>query len=63
MKLFWTERAEQDLQANKRYITTDNPSAAKWWVQRLIERAGSPQCSQCIACRPSTTGIVTRGYP
>jgi addiction module RelE/StbE family toxin len=39
MKLFWTETAKQDLQAIRRYIATDNPIAAKQWVQRLRERA------------------------
>jgi len=39
MKLFWTETARQDLQGIRRYIATDNPAAAKRWVQRLRERA------------------------
>jgi toxin ParE1/3/4 len=39
MKLFWTETAKQDLQAIRRYIATDNPVAAKQWIQRLRERA------------------------
>jgi len=39
MKLFRTETARQDLQGIRRYIATDNPAAAKRWVQRLRERA------------------------
>jgi plasmid stabilization system protein ParE len=39
MKLFWTERARQDLQAIRRYIAAENPAAAKRWVGRLRERA------------------------
>jgi addiction module RelE/StbE family toxin len=39
MKLFWTETAKQDLQAIRRYIATDNPTAAKRWTNRLRERA------------------------
>jgi len=39
MKLFWTETAKQDLQAIRRYIAADNPTAAKRWVERLRERA------------------------
>ncbi len=39
MKLFWTETAKQDLQAIRRYIAADNPTAAKRWIERLRERA------------------------
>lgn len=39
MKLFWTETAKQDLKAIRRYIATDNPAAAKRWVDRLRTRA------------------------
>jgi addiction module RelE/StbE family toxin len=39
MKLFWTETAKQDLQAIRRYIAVDNPTAAKRWVERLRKRA------------------------
>lgn len=39
MKLFWTETAKQDLQAIRRYIAADNPTAAKQWIERLRERA------------------------
>ena len=39
MKLFWTETAKQDLQAIRRYIAADNPTAAKRWVEHLRERA------------------------
>jgi addiction module RelE/StbE family toxin len=41
MRLFWTETAKQDLQAIRRYIATDNPAAAKRWVDRLKTRARS----------------------
>jgi addiction module RelE/StbE family toxin len=39
MKLFWTETAKQDLKAIRRYIATDNPAAAKRWIDRLRIRA------------------------
>jgi len=39
MRLFWTETAKQDLQAIRRYIAADNPTAAKRWVDRLRRRA------------------------
>ena len=39
MKLFWTETAKKDLQAIRRYIAADNPTAAARWVQDLRERA------------------------
>lgn len=39
MKLFWTETAKQDLQAIRRYIAADNPTAAKRWINRLRDRA------------------------
>ena len=39
MKLFWTETAKQDLQAIRRYIAADNPTAAERWVDRLRSRA------------------------
>jgi addiction module RelE/StbE family toxin len=39
MKLFWTETAKQDLQAIRRYIAADSPTAAKRWIERLRERA------------------------
>ena len=39
MKLFWTETARLDLQAIRRYIAADNPTATKRWVNRLRERA------------------------
>ena len=39
MRLFWTETAKQDLQAIRRYIASDNPTAAKRWVDRLKTRA------------------------
>jgi len=39
MKLFWTETAKQDLQAIRRYIAADDPTAAKQWTNRLRERA------------------------
>ena len=38
MRLFWTETAKQDLRAIRRYIATDNPTAAKRWVGRLRTR-------------------------
>ena len=41
MKLYWTETAKQDLLSIKRYIATDNPAAAKQWVEQLRERARS----------------------
>jgi toxin ParE1/3/4 len=39
MRLFWTETAKQDLQAIRRYIAADNPTAAERWVDRLRSRA------------------------
>ena len=39
MRLFWSETANQDLQAIRRYIASDNPTAAKRWVDRLKTRA------------------------
>jgi len=39
MKLFWTETAKQDLKAIRRYIATDNPAAAKRWIDLLRIRA------------------------
>lgn len=39
MKLYWTETALQDLLTIRRYIASDNPTAAKRWVERLRERA------------------------
>jgi plasmid stabilization system protein ParE len=39
MRLFWTDKARQDLQAIRRYIAADNPTAAKRWVGRLRTRA------------------------
>lgn len=38
MKLFWTETAKQDLIAIRQYISADNPTAAKRWVDRLRQR-------------------------
>ncbi|MGD8846852.1 MAG: type II toxin-antitoxin system RelE/ParE family toxin [Desulfobacteraceae bacterium] len=52
MKLFWTETAKQDLQTIRRYIATDNPTAAKRWIERLRERARnalhSPLCGRKV---------------
>jgi len=39
MRLFWTETAKQDLQAIRRYIAADNPTAADRWVDRLRSQA------------------------
>ncbi|MEN8245402.1 MAG: type II toxin-antitoxin system RelE/ParE family toxin [Thermodesulfobacteriota bacterium] len=39
MKLFWTETAKQDLMAIRQYISADNPTAAKRWINRLRQRA------------------------
>lgn len=39
MKLFWTQTAKQDLIDIRRYIATNNPTAAKRWVERLRNRA------------------------
>ncbi|MCG8552359.1 MAG: type II toxin-antitoxin system RelE/ParE family toxin [Desulfobacterales bacterium] len=39
MKLFWTETAKQDLLSIKQYIATDNPAAAKRWIETLRKRA------------------------
>ncbi|MBU1168666.1 MAG: type II toxin-antitoxin system RelE/ParE family toxin [Proteobacteria bacterium] len=39
MKLFWTETAKEDLLSIKRYISQDNPVAAKQWIGRLRQRA------------------------
>ena len=39
MMLFWTETTKQDLQAIRRYIAADSPTAARRWVERLRERA------------------------
>ncbi|MFH1982435.1 MAG: type II toxin-antitoxin system RelE/ParE family toxin [Pseudomonadota bacterium] len=38
MRLFWTETAKNDLLAIRRYIASDNPVAAKRWIDRLKER-------------------------
>ena len=38
MKLYWTETSKQDLQAIRRYIGADNPTAAKRWVNLLRAR-------------------------
>jgi len=53
MKLFWTETARQDLQAIRRYIAADNPTAAKRWVGRLRERAQNTLHSPLAGCRVS----------
>jgi addiction module RelE/StbE family toxin len=39
VKLYWTETAKQDLIAIRRYISADNPAAAKRWIDRLRQRA------------------------
>ena len=39
MKFYWTETSKQDLQAIRRYIAADNPTAAKRWVNLLRARA------------------------
>lgn len=39
MKVFWTDRARQDLKAIGRFIASDNPKAARAWVERLRVRA------------------------
>ena len=38
MKLYWTETAKQDLQAIRRYIASDNPTAANRLVNLLRTR-------------------------
>ena len=38
MKLFWTETAKQDLIEIRQYISADNPTAAKRWIDRLRQR-------------------------
>ena len=38
MKLFWTETAKQDLIAIRQYISADNPTTAKRWIERLRQR-------------------------
>jgi toxin ParE1/3/4 len=35
MKLFWTETAKQDLIEIRQYISADNPTAAKRWIDHL----------------------------
>ena len=55
MKLFWTETAKQDLLDIRRYITTDNPTAAKRWVERLRDRARN--ALPCAARRPESARI------
>ena len=37
--LRWTERAANDLIAIGDYIATDNPTAARSWVEKLRQRA------------------------
>ena len=39
MKLQWTETAQKDLLAIRRYISGDKPAAAKRWVDHLKVRA------------------------
>lgn len=39
MKLLWSRRALQDLREIGRYISRDNPTAARRFVARLQERA------------------------
>lgn len=39
MRLFWTETAKEDLLSIRRYISTDNPTAANRGVERLRLRA------------------------
>jgi addiction module RelE/StbE family toxin len=41
MKLRWTDRARRDLSAIARYISVDNPSAARRWIDVLRARARS----------------------
>lgn len=38
MKLFWTETAKQDLIAIRQYISADNPTEAKRWIDLLRQR-------------------------
>ena len=38
MRLFWTETAKRDLIAIRHYISADNPTAAKRWIDRLRQR-------------------------
>ena len=51
MKLFWTETARQDLQANRRYVAADNPTAAKRWVNGLRERTRNTLYSPLAGCK------------
>jgi len=39
MKLQWTENAQRDLLAIRRYISQNSPSAAKEWINRLKKKA------------------------
>jgi addiction module RelE/StbE family toxin len=41
MKLRWTDRARRDLGEIARYISADNPSAARRWIDVLRARARS----------------------
>jgi plasmid stabilization system protein ParE len=43
VKLFWTETAKDDLLSIQRYITDDNPTAAKKWIGRLKQRVSDRQ--------------------
>lgn len=53
MKLVWSDRAREDLHAIYAFISEDDPTAARTWVNRLRERAR----------RAATTPLAGRVVP
>lgn len=39
MRLWWSRRAQQDLERIGAYIAADNPKAARRWIEQLRTRA------------------------
>jgi len=68
MKLRWSPRARRDLLEIGRYISMDNPAAARRWVERLRQRAHHaaehPQAGRVVPeySRPELREVLIRSY-
>lgn len=68
MKLVWTERAVEDLEAIETHVAWDDPIAAIALIDRLIERAEAlsdqPRLGRVVpeAANPDIRELITGNY-
>jgi toxin ParE1/3/4 len=66
MRIVWRRRAQNDLQAARRYIEPDNPEAAKQLVLRILDGVSTLAAQPNLGRRgrvPGTRELIITGTP